>query len=76
MTFDVNVTGSMGLYSIRFNTPRAYKWFQDNLSKGPRTFQYGALVCEGSPQCRTIVAGLVRDGLRVAVNGILNAGPS
>ena len=68
--YDVLVTGSWGLYEITPAGSAARRWVKKHLSKGERTVRSnGAVMCEGGREIRHIVAGMVKDGLRVSVNG-------
>jgi hypothetical protein len=64
----------MGLYAILPLTVNGTVWIAKNCSIGRRTWQAGALMCEGGEQCREIVRGMDRDGLSVTVNGTDMAG--
>lgn len=65
---DVSITGSMGLYAIEPNTPKARAWLRKNLAPKPQRLG-DAIACEGGDRCREIVRACVREGLRVEVNG-------
>lgn len=74
MNTDVSINGQWGLYSIRPATARGRAWAKRHLSRGERTVLDGAIMCEGGRACRDIVAAMVRQGLRVEVNGVDMAG--
>lgn len=68
---DLRIQGSWGLYSITTATPKGKRWQKRHLAKGERSvLPNGDLVCEGGDECRAIVAGAVKDGLAVEVNGV------
>jgi hypothetical protein len=71
MAYDLRIQGSAGLYRIVAATPSGKQWRKRNLGKGERSvLPNGALVCDSSADCRAIVAGAVKDGLAVEVNGV------
>lgn len=71
MSPDIRVTGSMGLYKIIAPTSAGKRWRKKHLTSGERVLDSaGALVCDGGENCRAIVAGAVKDGLAVEVNGV------
>jgi hypothetical protein len=67
-TFDVIVTGQ-GYYLITPSTKAGKAWARKHLSDGERTRVGNAIACDSGAQCRDIVAGMLRDGLAVEVNG-------
>jgi hypothetical protein len=67
--FDVSITGQ-GFYLISPGTTRGRAWARKHLSKGERTKVGDAIACDDGRACREIVAGMVKDGLAVQVNGV------
>jgi hypothetical protein len=69
-SFDVQIVGRWGLYSVMPVSRRGRTWSTRHLSGGERVTIGQAIVCDGGDRCRAIVAGMVKDGLRVEVNGV------
>ena len=67
--YDLSVTGQWGLYEIFTPTTRGKRWVKKNV-EADRIELGGAVVVEGGDRCRDIVAGAVKEGLRVEVNGL------
>ncbi len=67
--FDIDVTGQWGLYVLTPTTLVAKRWMKKHIPK-PTSYGHGVLCCEGSDRCQDIVAGAVKDGLTVSVNGV------
>jgi len=68
MSFDVVIQGQ-GVFMIDPLSERAKQWIEENI-RGEQTWLHDMLACEGSRNTRAIVAGMVRDGLNVEVNGV------
>jgi hypothetical protein len=69
--YDVTVSGSWGMYTATANTLRGKRWLRVNAPEGPEhTYVNGSLLVEGGNPSRLLVAGMVRDGLAVEVNGV------
>ena len=66
---DITIAGS-GFYSIDPASRRGRAWVRRHLSSGERTpTDNGGVWTDSGRACREIVAGMVKDGLRVEVNG-------
>jgi len=70
--FDVVITGELGLYEIEPLTHVGKAWMDENLSDGDgeRSRMGDSVICEGRDNCRDIVAGMDREGLKVEMNGV------
>lgn len=70
--FDVVITGELGLYEIAPLTRTGKSWMDEHLSDGDgeRTRMGESVICEGGDNCRDIVRGMDRDGLKVEMNGV------
>lgn len=71
--FDVSVTGQWGLYTIQPHTAKARTWLAREIKNDGDEHTWtanGSLVCEGGDNCRAIVAAMVKESLRVEVNGV------
>ena len=66
---DVSITGAMGLYQIQPLTKAGRTWTKKHLTSGERVRLGDTIACEGGDNCWEIVRGMVREGLRVEVNG-------
>lgn len=72
---DVLVRGKFGLYRMAFRSNEADGWRKAHLTDGERTYSNdGTLAIEGTDRCMAVVAGMVRAGLKVEVNGVDMAG--
>jgi len=68
---DVAVNGSMGLYSCILLTERARRFAKNKIVVGSwQTFADTRFMIEGGDRCRAIVAGMVKEKLKVTVNGV------
>jgi hypothetical protein len=70
--FDVVITGELGLYEIAPLTAAGKSWMDEHLSDhdSERSRIGDSVICEGSDNCRNIVRGMDRDGLKVEMNGV------